>query len=179
MAEKLGNGLQNRVDGSVTRRCLQICHWNPVTHGVLLVHGKIVFVKKTELAGCAILDDYGRILLLHRSTEETSQWELPGGKLETEEVAEQAAVREVAEELGVKVRLVASLGIGEFANDDAEYKYTWFQAVVESGDPKICEPETFDDLEFFEVEELLSLALSPNMQVFLEKIFSGEVSFIV
>ncbi len=24
LAEKLGNGLQNRVDGSVTRRCLQI-----------------------------------------------------------------------------------------------------------------------------------------------------------
>lgn len=134
-------------------------------------------MKKVELAGCAILDDYGRILLLHRSTEELSQWELPGGKIEEGEIAEQAAVREVDEELGVRVRLIGALGVGEFTHDEQDYVYTWFQAVITAGEPKICEPDKFDDYEFFEIEELLSLALSANMQVFLEKIFSGEVSF--
>ena len=144
-----------------------------------MLHGKIVVVKKTELAGCAILDDYGRILLLHRSTDELSHWELPGGKIEEDEIAEQAANREIGEELGVSVRLIGSLGVGEFAEGDHEYKYTWFQSAIVSGEPQICEPEKFDDFEYFELEDLLSLALSPNMQVFLEKIFSGEVSFIV
>ena len=117
--------------------------------------------------------------MLHRSTDELSQWELPGGKIEEGEVAEQAATREVSEELGLEVRLIGSLGVGEFVDGDHEYKYTWFQSTITSGDPKISEPEMFDDLEFFEIEELLSLALSANMRVFLEKIFSGEVSFIV
>ena len=34
LAEKLGNGLQNRVDGSVTRRCLQ---YNPPKRGFIFL----------------------------------------------------------------------------------------------------------------------------------------------
>jgi 8-oxo-dGTP diphosphatase len=136
-------------------------------------------VKKIELAGCVILDDYGRILLMHRSTEDLSQWELPGGKVDSDETAEAAAVREIKEELGVDVRLTKSLGNGEFQTEEKEYRYTWFQAVITAGEADLQEPETFDDLEYFEIEDLLSLALSQNMQVLLEKLFSGEVSFIV
>jgi 8-oxo-dGTP diphosphatase len=136
-------------------------------------------VKKIELAGCVILDDYGRILLMHRNREEFSQWELPGGKVESGETAEAAAVREIKEELGVDVRLTKSLGNGEFQTEEKEYRYTWFQAVITAGEADLQEPETFDDLEYFEIEDLLSLALSQNMQVLLEKLFSGEVSFIV
>jgi 8-oxo-dGTP diphosphatase len=136
-------------------------------------------VEKIELAGCVILDDYNRILLMHRNTEQQSQWELPGGKVEQGETAEAAAVREIKEELGVEVGLVKSLGHGEFETGEKKYRYTWFQAVVVSGQPELQEMETFDDLEYFDIEDLLSLALSQNMQVLLEKLFSGEVSFIV
>lgn len=136
-------------------------------------------MEKIELAGCVILDDYNRILLIHRNTEKLSQWELPGGKVEKGETAEAAAVREIKEELGVDVMLTKSLGSGEFQTEDKKYRYTWFQAVVTAGEAEVQEPDTFDDLEYFEIEELLSLALSQNMQVLLEKLFSGEVSFIV
>lgn len=136
-------------------------------------------MEKVALAGCVLLDDYGRLLLLHRTTDDYSQWELPGGKVESDETAEAAAVREVGEELGVTARLVGTLGVGEFQQNDKEYRYTWFQAVITSGEATIKEPQTFDDLEYFEVEDLLSLALSENMKVLLEQIFSGEVSFIV
>lgn len=138
--------------------------------------GKMANMKKVELAGCVILDDYNRMLLLHRSTEELTHWELPGGKLEENETAETAALREIKEELGVDVRLVKSLGAGGFEIKDNEYHYTWFQAVIESGIPDLREPDMFDDLEYFDVEDLPSLALSQNMQVLFNKIFSGEVS---
>lgn len=132
-----------------------------------------------ELAGCVILDDYGRILLLHRAMDENSWWELPGGKIEKGESAQDAATREVHEEVGVSVKIIKALGIGAFELEEKSFNYTWFQAETVLGEPAILEPETFDDLDYFEVEDLLSLSLSPNMQVLLEKVFVGEVSFIV
>ena len=128
-----------------------------------------------QLAGCVILDDYGRILLLHRNTPELTQWELPGGKIEEDETPEQAAIREIHEELGIEVRLVRALGMGAFEQDETEYQYAWFQAVVTSADPMLRETEKFDDLDYFEIEDLMSLALSPNMQVLFDEIMSGGV----
>lgn len=128
-----------------------------------------------QLAGCVITDDYDRILLLHRSAGTRSCWELPGGKLEHEETAEAAAVRELREELGISVRLVKSLGRETFEEDGTEYLYHWFQAVVTGGEPRVMETDKFDDLDYFDAEDLMSLALSSNMVLLYEKIVSGEV----
>lgn len=130
---------------------------------------------KIRLAGCVIVDDYGRILLLHRSTNAYSQWELPGGKLEQGESPEQAATRELAE-LGVEVQLVKSLGTGMFEDSEREYEFTWFEAVVASGEPQICEPETFDDIEYFDPEDMMSISLSANLRILLPKLASGGSS---
>src|SRR6476660_2848916 len=118
---------------------------------------------KIQLAGCVITDDYNRILLLHRNTGERTQWELPGGKVEEEELPEQTAIREIYEELGVEVNLIRSIGKGEFEDDENEYEYFWFLAEVADGSPSIMEADTFDDLDYFEIEDLMSLALSANM----------------
>jgi 8-oxo-dGTP diphosphatase len=134
---------------------------------------------KIQLAGCVIVDEYDRILLLHRNTAKQTQWELPGGKIKRGETAEQAAVRELGEELGVEVRLVKALGIGEFETEDNEYTYVWFQAVIESGNPTLFEPDTFDGFDYFDIEDMLSLALSNNMQVLIDKIISGDVALAV
>ena len=133
-------------------------------------------MKLIELAGCVILDEYGRMLLLHRSTGNFTHWELPGGKVERYETAEEAAVRELEEELSVQVRLTSSLGSDTFEEADQEYNYHWFQAVIEGGELSIAEPDNYDDFDFFELEDLPSLALSNNMLVLYPKIYSGEVS---
>src|SRR4051812_33067248 len=65
------------------------------------------------LAGCVILDEDGRVLLLHRSGNPI-QWELPGGKVEDGEAAEAAAKRELLEELGVHVSETVHLGDASF-----------------------------------------------------------------
>ena len=128
------------------------------------------------LAGCVLLDPYGRILLLHRQREDIGQWEMPGGKVEEDETPVLAAIREIKEELGVDVDIAQSLGNETFEVDDIAYKYHWFLANITGGVPDVMEAETFDDLDYFEIEDLPSLALSANMQVFHEKLLTGEVA---
>lgn len=124
-----------------------------------------------RLAGCIIADDMGRILLLHRNTTKRRQWEIPGGKIDEGEEAEQAALREVKEELNVDVEIIDLLGAKEFNEDDFSMHYTWFAAKITNGSPEIMEPETFDDLRYFSVEDLRKMIkdLSPNTQNYLNR----------
>ena len=127
------------------------------------------------LAGCVILDDYGRVLLLHRNLGDTGLWELPGGKMEEDEQPEEAAVREVREELGVDVRLIRALGNEAFEHENRLYRFFWFLAVIEKGEPLPLEA-LHDDADYIEVEDMPSMALSANMEVLSNKILSGDVT---
>jgi len=60
---------------------------------------QLVYIKA---AGGLIRNDAGEYLFIFRR----GKWDLPKGKLEPEEKAEQAAVREVEEECGLKISLV-------------------------------------------------------------------------
>ncbi len=119
-----------------------------------------------KLAGGVIRDEKGRILLLHRNTATHNHWEIPGGKIETWETAQQAAIREIKEELGVNVRIIQPLGAKEFQDDNKTFHYTWFMAEITSGKPKIMEPEIFDDLQFLAVEKVSVVNLSTGAKAF-------------
>src|SRR2546422_1506662 len=58
-------------------------------------------------SGCAVINPEGRILLLRRADERI--WGLPKGTVEPGETLEQTAVREVREETGLHVRILAPL----------------------------------------------------------------------
>ncbi len=68
-------------------------------------------VRKTVRVACAVIEDGGMILAAQRS--ETMhmplKWEFPGGKLKEGESAEVCLIRELMEELGVRVRIVRAL----------------------------------------------------------------------
>jgi 8-oxo-dGTP diphosphatase len=127
------------------------------------------------VAGCVLLDDYGRILLLHRKLTDSGLWYLPGGKVEEEELPESAAVRESREELGVDVRLRHLLASEAFEHEETEYLFYWFLAEIVEGEPTITQPELFDDLDYIEFEDMPSLALSAASEILHHKILSGEV----
>ena len=61
-------------------------------------------------AGCAVVDDDGRVLLQKRGGEKGS-WGLPGGVMELGESVHQAAVRETVEETGLVVEPYELLGV--------------------------------------------------------------------
>jgi len=123
-----------------------------------------------RLAGCVIRNDAGEILLLHRNKNGVQQWELPGGKLEVGEAAEEAAVREILEELGVRVTIAAFLGRADFNEKDRTYSYEWYEAkLVPKEQPSICEPQTFDDLQYWDVRDLMLRSdVSANLKNLLE-----------
>ncbi len=122
-----------------------------------------------KLAGCVIQDKGGNILLLHRNIPELRQWEIPGGKIEAGETTEQAAVRELKEELGVEVKIKNLLGAQEFIYKNTRFHYSWFAAEIMGGSPVVMEPETFDDVRYFSPQNMHAKKdmLSINVRNFL------------
>lgn len=131
-----------------------------------------------KLAGCIIRDEEGKILLLHRNTPKRQQWEIPGGKVDENEDAKKAAIREIREELGVDVEITSLIGEKEFTEDGFTMSYTWYAANILQGQPQIMEPETFDQLRAFSTQEMRILfeELSPNTQNLIEALESGNIS---
>lgn len=130
-----------------------------------------------RLAGCVILDSSEKILLLHRNKNGLVQWELPGGKIDEGEDEAATAIREIEEELGVAVEIERQLGSAEFEAPDMTCHYTWFLAkVLANARPTIGEPQTFDDMGYFSVEELGEMKLSSNMVNLLSAIQAGSVT---
>ena len=102
-----------------------------------------------HVAGCVIITDQ-QILLLHKINP--ARYELPGGKLENGETAEDAAKREVQEELLCEVQIIKKLNEIEFEEDDQIIHYTRFLAMIKKGQqPRIGEKEKFDDVRFVHI----------------------------
>ena len=68
--------------------------------------------KSPKLTVDVLIEDKGTILLIQRKGEPfDGKWALPGGFVEYGETVEQAAVREVKEEVGIDVQLEGMLGV--------------------------------------------------------------------
>ena len=129
-----------------------------------------------SLAGGIIFDQDGRILLIHRNTEHCVQWELPGGKVEKNEKPQDAAVRELMEELGVHVKIERDLGAKSFIENDKTMNYFWYKCNIKYGIPKI-EEKKFDEIRYWDINELKKneKELSANMKNLLPVLLSGIV----
>lgn len=128
---------------------------------------------KIMLAGCVILNK-NKILLLHR--KKTDWYELPGGKIDDSELPEQAAKRELKEELCCDVKIIKNLGSKDFIEDGYTMGYTWFLGKIKKGqNPKVGEPEKFDRFEYLSIKELSQHELSFNMKNLLLELETGNI----
>ena len=96
---------------------------------VLTIAG-VCFLRPGEWKGGAGGGGYGDTELLTVRKRGTSRFMLPGGKLDPGETAERAAVREVAEEIGVVLTTDDLLLLGSFDEDAANEADTRVAATV-------------------------------------------------
>lgn len=109
-------------------------------------------------AAAIILFPDNKILLIKRSTKVfRGYWALPGGKVETGETVEEAVVREVREETGLKVKIMKKIGdyheIG--VNNEIEYDYYPTCFLVKSVEGTITkQKEEIEQIKLFDLNKI-------------------------
>ena len=125
-------------------------------------------IKKIRVVA-AVIERDGNFLICKRPADKRhgGLWEFPGGKLEPGETLQAAAHRELAEELGVKVR---SCGEQRFAIDDPDSSFVIeFHPVEIDGNPACLEHSA---LTWVTVPDMLLMDLAPSdrrFALFLQK----------
>lgn len=79
------------------------------------------------------------VLVVHRPAYD--DWSLPKGKVEPGEVPAVAAVREVYEETGVRIRLTVPLDAHSYRVGRRTKQVRWWRAAVESEEPHVADDE--------------------------------------
>ena len=103
--------------------------------------GKVPTAKAVAYGG-VIFDPAGRVLLREPNNHfDGYTWTFPKGQPEPGETPEHAALREVSEETGAQVRIVAPIP-GEFAGGTTINRYFLMEAEVGSGGVAPDDPET-------------------------------------
>ena len=121
----------------------------------------------------------GRLLLVRRI--DSGYWELPGGRVDVGESAEQAAVREVAEEAGVRVLITGLVGL--FTDPglvvqatDGEVRQQFavvFRARFVGGEPHGDGHET-SDAAWVAVRDLPALPVEPAVRIWITEALSYD-----
>lgn len=130
-----------------------------------------------RLAGCVIADGAGRLLLIHRNTDKYVHWEVPGGKIDAEESARDAAVRELKEELDILVSIVKPLGEVTFTDRGTEMQYNFFVANIAGGEPRIVEEHLHDAVEYIDITRPSELVFSKAAECLIRELNAG--SFVI
>jgi 8-oxo-dGTP diphosphatase len=107
---------------------------------------------------CAIIEQDDLILCALRSEKMSlpGKWEFPGGKLEANELPEEALIREIKEELNVEIQIVEALPIAEHAYvPEKIIQLIPFRCVIVSDESPT--PTEHSELRWMKKDELLLL----------------------
>jgi 8-oxo-dGTP diphosphatase len=122
----------------------------------------------------AIIARDGAVLMIRRRQKEGELlWAFPGGAIEEGETAEQAAVREVAEEVGLEVESEEVLGRRVHPQTGREMVYT--ACTVIDGEPSVLDAEEIAEVAWVkhsEIDQHVPRGLYPPVQEYLDQVLA-------
>lgn len=113
--------------------------------------------ERTIAVNAIFVDDNGRILLGKRAKHKSGggQWGLPGGTQEKGEKYQETLIREMEEELGVKVLEYSYNNFFQcIVSENVHFDHHAFVVTKWSGEIVNNEPNKCDELRWFAMEEL-------------------------
>ena len=120
----------------------------------------------THRAVAGALMREGRVLLCHRCPSRDwypDVWDLPGGHIEDSETAEVALVRELAEELGVRIPTPTSPPLTRIRSDGLDLAI--FRVSTWDGSVRNLDTHEHDQLGWFAGADLRSLELADRRYI--------------
>ena len=117
-----------------------------------------------------ILDGEGRCLLLRRSLKSKGnpgKWDFPGGKADPGESFEDALLREVEEETGLRIALGRVVGAAESKAPSRRVAYLIMEARLESGEVRLSEEH--EAHVWMAVQDLAGADLAPQFRRFAQE----------
>jgi 8-oxo-dGTP diphosphatase len=123
----------------------------------------------------AVITHEGKVLLVRRRVKEGSlSWQFPGGEVEPDETAGQAAVREVREETDLIVR--DSTILGERVHPNTGRTMVYVACDVVSGNAQVIDDDELDNLAWIDkgnLSEYVPYGFYQPVQEYLNDMLSG------
>lgn len=124
----------------------------------------------------ALIFDQGKVLIAQRLNKGhlANYWEFPGGKVHEGESWPQCLVRELQEELQMKIEVLASVWQTSHTYFDRTIELNFFLCRWVGGEPKAMECQ---DFKWVSPEELVKYPFPPADAQLIEKLAKKELSF--
>jgi 8-oxo-dGTP diphosphatase len=106
--------------------------------------------------GVFIFKDKKFLMILRHGAHGKGSWSVPGGWMEYGESFEETAIREVAEEVGLKIQNIrfGALTNTVFADENIHSVTVWVLSDYKSGHEQILEPEKINKLAWADFDSL-------------------------
>lgn len=126
--------------------------------------------QRVQAVGAVVHDGEGRLLLVLRGREPSAGlWSIPGGKVEPGEPREAAVRREVLEETGLDVEVVAPVGVVERPTaDGGVFEIHDYSARLLSDAVDAVAADDADAVGWFTPAQVRTLACVPGLVAALE-----------